>query len=96
MGIDSKKLEYGPWAIYAGFPSPGVGGQSYSKFLTSNAYVFQIHLDDVLPNLSQVIDRGPNAHTKTSILETIVPQIPPIGAPVSKPRELGGLPGSEA
>ena len=36
--VDSKKLEYGPGTIYAGFPSSlgfGVGGQSYSKFPAS-------------------------------------------------------------
>ena len=36
--VDSKKLEYGPVTIYAGFPSSlgfGVGGQSYSNFLAS-------------------------------------------------------------
>ena len=34
--VDSKKLEYGPGATYAGSPSSlgfGVGGKSYSNFL---------------------------------------------------------------
>ena len=39
--VDSKKLEYGPETIFAGFPcSPvlGVGGQSSSNFLASTVY----------------------------------------------------------
>ena len=42
MGVDYKELEYGPKAIYAGFPSsPGFGvrGQSYSNFLASTGRV---------------------------------------------------------
>ena len=38
IAVDSKKLEHGAGAIYAGFPSSlgfGVGGQSYSHFLAS-------------------------------------------------------------
>ena len=38
MGVDSKKLEYEPGTIYAGFLSSlgfGVGGESCSNFLAS-------------------------------------------------------------
>ena len=40
--MDSKKLEDGPWTIYAGFPSLlgfGVEVWSYSNFLASTAIV---------------------------------------------------------
>ena len=38
--VGSKKFEYGPGTIFAGFPSSlgfGVGGQSYSNFLAAAA-----------------------------------------------------------
>ena len=41
--VDSKKLEYGPGTIYAGFPffqAFGVEGQSYSNFLASTVGLF--------------------------------------------------------
>ena len=46
--VDSKKLEYRPGAIYAGFPSSvgfRVGGQSYYNFLAST----------VITNMAQYI-----------------------------------------
>ena len=45
--VDSKKLEYGPGAIYAGFPSSlgfGVGGQSCSNFLASTVNLHKTHV----------------------------------------------------
>ena len=44
--VDSKKLEYGPGAIYAGFPSSlafGVGGPSYSNLLVSSIWPLSPH-----------------------------------------------------
>ena len=37
LTVDSKKLEYGPGTMFAGFPSLGfgLGGLSYSNFLAS-------------------------------------------------------------